>query len=74
MHLVTKTLPRLRQAFFVSCHSQKTNTFKTSEKVAANQIKKHENFAFSNILHKEKFSTSHVASKEDNDNEGKKHN
>ena len=74
MHLVTKNLPRLRQAFLVNSHSQKTNLFKTSEKVADNQIKKHKNFTFSNILDKEEFSTSNVASKEDNDNEGKKYN
>ena len=70
MHFVTKNLPKFRQVFFVTCHSQKPNVFKNNETLIANLTIKQSNDGFSNKLRKEEFSTGHVVLKEDDDNQG----
>jgi len=71
MHFVTKNLPKFRQVFFVTCHSQKPNVFKNNETLIANLTIKQSNDGFSNKLRKEEFSTGHVVLKEDDNNQGK---
>ena len=70
MHFVTKSLPKFRQVFLVTCHSQKPNVSKNNEKFIANLIIKQSNGGFSNVLRKEEFSTGSVILKEDDNNEG----
>ena len=70
MHFVTKSLPKFRQLFLITSHSQKSNVFKNNEKLIANLTIKQNNDGFSNILHKEEFSTGRVVFKEDDNNEG----
>ena len=70
MHFVTKSLPKFRQVFLVTCHSQKPNVFKNNEKLNANLTIKQSNDGFSIILRKEEFSTARVLLKEDDDNQG----
>ena len=65
MHFVTKNLPKFRQVFFVTCHSQKPNVFKNNETLIANLTIKQSNDGFSNISRKEELSTGSVILKED---------
>ena len=70
MHFVTKSLPKFRQVFLVTCHSQKPNVFKNNKKFTSNLTIKQSNDGFSNISRKEEFSTGSVILKEDDNNEG----
>ena len=70
MHFVTKNLPKFRQLFLTTSHSQKPNVFKNNKKFIANLAIKQNNAGFPNTLRKEEFSTGRVVLKEDDDNEG----